>query len=146
MPLNGIRYAPLINGVEPSWASLTVIVAGVIVTGITAIDYEDDQVIENVYGAGQQPVARGYGNISCKGSITLLRSEVESIRAASSTGRLQDIAPFDIVCSFVPVTGGTIITHKLRNCQFKKDSTGLKQGDTKNETAMDLEISNIEWN
>ncbi len=144
--MNGIRFTPLINGVEPSWASLTVVIGGVVVTGITGIDYEDDQVIENVYGAGQQPVARGYGNIQCKGAITLLRSEVENIRTASATGRLQDIAPFDIVCSFVPVTGGQIITHKLRNCQFKKDSTTLKQGDTKNEQVMDLEISHIEWN
>lgn len=144
--MNGIRFTPLINGVEPSWASLTVGIAGAVVTGITGIDYDDDQVVENVYGAGQQPVARGYGNITCKGVITLLRSEVEGIRAASLTGRLQDIAPFDIVCSYVPVGGGQIITHKLRNCQFKKDSTSLKQGDTKNETALDLEISHIEWN
>ncbi len=144
--MNGIRFTPLINGVEPSWASLKVGIAGVVVTGVTAIDYEDDQVIENIYGAGQQPVARGYGNITCKGSISLLRSEIESIRTASPTGRLQDIAPFDIVCSYVPVTGGLIITHKLRNCQFKKDSTSLKQGDTKNETMLDLEISHIEWN
>lgn len=144
--MNGIRFTPLINGVEPSWASLTVVIGGVVVTGITGIDYEDDQVIENVYGAGQQPVARGYGNIQCKGAITLLRSEVENIRTASATGRLQDIAPFDIVCSFVPIQGGQIITHKLRNCQFKKDSTTLKQGDTKNEQVMDLEISHIEWN
>jgi hypothetical protein len=144
--MNGLRFTPLINCVETSWASLTVVIGGVVVTGITGIDYEDDQVIENVYGAGQQPVARGYGNIQCKGAITLLRSEVENIRTASATGRLQDIAPFDIVCSFVPVQGGQIITHKLRNCQFKKDSTTLKQGDTKNEQVMDLEISHIEWN
>lgn len=136
---------PLINGVEPSWANLTVTIAGFPETGIVAIAYDDDQDVENIYGAGQQPVARGYGNIKPTASVTLLRSAIESIRSVSLTGRLQDIAPFDVVVCFVPINSTMIIIHKIRNCQFKKDSVGLKQGDTKNETEYELIPSHIEW-
>ncbi|HNW54787.1 MAG TPA: hypothetical protein PKN21_10990 [Bacteroidales bacterium] len=143
--MNGLRNVPLINGVEPSWANLKVNIAGFPETAITAVTYEDDQVVENIMGAGQVAVARGYGNITPKASVTLLRSAVEAIRASSDTGRLQDIAPFDIVVCFVPMNGTTLITHKLRNCQFTKDSLDIKQGDTKNETTFDLVPSHIEW-
>ena len=116
--INGLRTPPLINGVEPAWANLTVNIAGVPSVGITAIDYDDKQTIENIYGMGQTPIGRGYGNIEPTASITLLMSEVEAIRAASPTGRLQDIAPFDIVVSYTPVNATKITTHRIRNCQF----------------------------
>lgn len=143
--MNGLRQIPLINGVEPSWANLTVNIAGFPEIGITAINYDDEQAIENIYGAGQQPIARGYGNITPKASVTLLRSAVEAIRSASPTGRLQDIAPFDIIVCFVPINGTLLVTHRIRNCQFMKDGLDIKQGDTKNETQFDLIPSHIEF-
>ena len=143
--MNGLREVPLINGEEPSWANLKANIAGFPESGITELNYEDSQVVENIYGAGQQPVGRGYGNITPKAGFTLLRSAVEAMRAASPTGRLQDIAPFDIVACFIPINGTTIITHKIRNCQFTKDGLAIKQGDTKNETSFDLLPSHIEW-
>lgn len=143
--MNGLRQQPLVNGAEPAWANLVVNIAGFPESAITAIAYDDDQVIEDIRGAGQRPVARGYGDITCKGSVTLLRSAIEAIRSASDTRRLQDIAAFDIVCVFLPMNGTTIITHKLRNCQFLNDGMDIKTGDTKNEKQLDLIISHIEW-
>lgn len=143
--MNGLRQVPLINGVEPSWANLTVSIASLPENAITAIDYDDDQDMENIYAAGQTPIARGYGQIKAGAKITLLRSAVESVRASSPTGRLQDIAPFDIVVQFIPMDGGTIITHKIRNCQFRKDSVSTKKGDMSIETDFDLITSHIEW-
>ena len=136
---------PLINGAEPSWGNLKVNIAGFQESAITAINYEDDQAIENIYGAGQIPVGRGYGNITPKASLTVLRSAVEAIRDSSDTRRLQDIAPFDIVVCFIPMNGSKIVIHKIRNCQFTKDALDIKQGDTKNEVTLDLVISHIEW-
>lgn len=144
--MNGLRYTPLINGVEPSWANIAVTIGGFPENAITAISYEDKQNIENIMGAGQRPIARGYGNIECTASITLLRSAIEAIRSASVlTKRLSDIAPFDITVVFTPMNGSALITHKLRNCQFTTDGVEAKQGDTKLEKQMDLIISHIEF-
>jgi hypothetical protein len=142
--MNGIRHLPLINGTEPSWANLVVTIAGVPEIGITKIEYADKQTIDNIYGAGQLPVSRGYGNIEPTCSVTLLRSSVEAIRAASPTGRLQDIANFDIVVCFIPVGSTLIVRHTVRNCQFKDDALAIAQGETKNETTFELIGSHID--
>lgn len=144
--MNGLRALPLINGVEPAWANLTVNIAGFPEVGIRAIEYSEEQAIENIYGAGQRPVGRGYGRIEVKGKVTLLRTAVESMREASPSGRLSDIAPFDIIVMFVPVQGGKIIQHKLRNCQFTTDGLNVTEGDTSIATDFDLVVSHIEWN
>ena len=61
--MNGLRYVPMINGVVHSWSTLAVAITGIPVTGIKKISYKDSQTIENVYGAGQKPIGRGYGRI-----------------------------------------------------------------------------------
>lgn len=143
--MNGLRTPPLINGVEPAWANLVVNIAGFPEVGIRAIEYKDEQEMENIYGAGQVPVGRGYGRITPTASVTLLRTAVEAARTASPTGRLQDIAPFNIVIMFLPINGGKIIKHKLRNCQFKTDELSVSEGDMSNETQLELILSHIDW-
>ncbi len=143
--MNGNRLTPLINGVEYSWADLVVNIAGKPIVGITKIDYDDDQEMENIYGQGQNPIARGYGNIKPTASIGLYMSEVEAIAAVSDTGRLQDIAPFDIIVSFVPLNGGAVVVHKILNCQFTKRADSLAQGATKKELDLPLLPSQIVW-
>lgn len=143
--INGIRTVPLINGVEPAWANLTVNIAGTPVVGIRSLDYGDEQKMQNLYGAGQQPIGRGYGNITPSASVTLLLSEVEAIRASSVTGRLQDIAPFDIIANFLPVNSTKVITHKIRNCQFTDNKVATKQDDVDTEVSLTLLPSHIEW-
>lgn len=133
----------MVNGVEHSWASISTLINGKPVVGITGINYGDEQEMEDIYGVGCQPVARGYGNIKADGDITLLRSEIEAIRAGSPTGRLMDIAPFPITVSYLPVNGQVVKNDTLMNCQFLEDRTGLKQGDTKNEQTLKLIISHI---
>ena len=61
---------PLINGVAHGWCNVVTTIAGVPVTGITAVTYSDEQVVGNGYGAGRHPVNRYYGRIEPKASIT----------------------------------------------------------------------------
>lgn len=143
--MNGIRNNTLINGVLHSWSNLSVNIAGMSVTGINKISYKDSQTIENIYGAGQVPVGRGYGKIECSATIGLERGEVEAIRASSPTGRLQDIAPFDIIVQFLPVNGQKIVTHVIRDVQFKDDGLDAKEGDTSNFTDFELVVGSIKW-
>ena len=60
---------PLINGINYSWANITVIGLGVPFIGITKIDYNAKQEKTNNYGAGSQPVSRGYGRVEYEGSL-----------------------------------------------------------------------------
>lgn len=58
---NGI---PLINGMLCGWADVVVLIGGVPITGIVALDYNDSQVVENKWGAGRYPVGRAKGRIT----------------------------------------------------------------------------------
>lgn len=143
--MNNNRTIPLINGVEHSWADIAVVAANVLLVGITEINYADEQVVENTYGMGSNPVGRGYGNITPSADITISRKEVEALRAASPTGRLQDIEPFDIIVAYIPIKGNTKFTHTIKQCSFANDSASWKQGDTSNSVNLKLVPSVIIW-
>ncbi len=141
----GNNGVPFVNGKLYDWADIVLTIAGVPVTRITGIEYKDDQDIVTKYGAGRYPVGYAKGRITSTGKITLYQEEVEAIQRQSLTGRLQDIAPFDIIVSYLPDTG-IVSTDKLRNCMFKNNGRGWKEGDTGQEVEIDLVMSHIQWN
>jgi hypothetical protein len=140
--MNGI---PLINGNEYSWGDVALTVNGVPVTGCRAIEYAEKRTVENIYGVGSYPVGRGYGNIEVTAKITLLMSEVVALSDAAPNHRLDDVAPFDIIVSYLPVNGLKIVHDRIRNCQFVGNSRAWKQGDTSKEVELELIASNIQW-
>lgn len=139
---NGI---PLINGMLYSWADVVVAINGVPVTGITAINYGDKQDVKNLYGAGRYPVGRSKGRIEPSGNITLYQEEVEAIQRQAPNGRIQDIAPFDIIVTYIP-DSGIVTTDIIRNCQFSENKREWKEGDTGQLVQLELLPSHIDWN
>lgn len=135
---------PLINGKSYEWADIVVNVLGVPVVGITAIDYEERQGMENIYGAGRFPVSRGYGKVEPTAKITLLMEELETIQSVAPNGRIQDIPEFDISVVFLDAALVTR-THKLRNVRFMNNNRRTASGDTSIPVEIDLIISHIEW-
>ncbi len=133
-----------INGKIYDWSSVTVNILGVAVVGIQGIEYKDGQEIEGVYGAGNQVVGIGMGNVKCDGKITLLLNEVNAITKIAPNGRLQEIEPFDIVVAFTG-TGSEIIAHKLRSVKFMENAVTIKQGDKVLAVEIPLFISFIEF-
>ena len=138
---NGI---PLINGQEYAWGDIKTCINGVVVTGITAVSYGDKQDMQNNYGAGRHPVSRSKGRITPSAKITLYMSEVVAISRNSPTGRMQDIAPFDIEVSYLPANG-VIVIDKIRNCQFTENKRDWKEGDMNQQVELELRPSNIEY-
>lgn len=135
---------PLINGIAYSWAQLKINILGANPAGITAISYKEKQEKQNNYGLGNQPVSRSRGKIEYEASISMYQSEVEALQAASPTGRIQDIPPFDIVSAFIP-DGGKIVAHTLHNVEFMENGRDLKQGDMDVVVVLPLIISHISY-
>lgn len=138
---NGIPY---VNGELVGWADIVVTIAGVPITGITGVEYNDEQQVDQKYGAGRYPVGYSKGRITCTGKITLYHEEVVAIQRQAPSGRLQDIAPFNITVSYLPAQG-LPVTDKLRNCLFKKNGRGWSEGDTGKTVDLDLVMSHIDW-
>jgi hypothetical protein len=137
---------PFINGTRHSWASITINLLGRIVTGVSAISYEEKQEKKNNYGAGIFPVSRGLGKYEASAKITLFSYEVDAILKTIGLGkRLIDIEPFDIVVTYMPVGSDLLVNHLIRNAEFTNNKRDIKQGDTVVETEFDLVISHITW-
>jgi hypothetical protein len=138
---NGI---PLINGTEYSWGDIATCINGIVVSGITAVNYGEKQDMQNNYGAGRYPVSRSKGRITASGKITLYMSEVVAIRRSAPGGRIQDIAPFTIEVSYLP-DNGIIVVDKLMNCQFVENKRDWKEGDMNQQVELELIISHIKF-
>lgn len=112
--------------------------------GIAAISYGEEQDVVNNYGAGRYPVSRSKGKIKPSASVTLSMEEVEALQARTPTGRIQDIAPFDIVVVYLP-KDGVLVTHVIKNCQFTKNAREWKMDDLTQHVALPLIVSHIVW-
>lgn len=135
---------PVVNGTRHSWASIKLNILGRTVTGVTKIDYSSMQKKENNYGAGSEPVSRGRGNSEYKCAIGLYKYEADAIKKLVPSGRLEDIAPFDIVIAYQPTGSDPIVTDILKYCEFTDDKRSSKQGDTKIEQTFDIIIGGIQ--
>lgn len=136
---------PLINGTRHSWASVKINLLGRTVTGVTSIEYDDTQEKTNNYGAGIYPVSRGYGRYEATAKITLAAYEVDAIIAAAGGARLQAIPAFDVVIAFVPTGQDQLVTHYIRNAEFKNNKRSAKEGDTTLPVELELIVSHIDW-
>ena len=121
---NGV---PLVNGMLVAWADIVVLVGGVPITGITGIEYTDDQEIVNKYGAGRYPVGRAKGRITPSAKMTL-----------------QDLPVIEVQVSYLPESG-IVVTDKIRNCHIPTNARKWKEGDTGQEVELPLVPSHIEW-
>lgn len=135
---------PLINGKSYEWADIAINILGVTIVGVTSIEYEEKQGMENIYGAGRFPVSRGYGKVEPTAKITLLMEEVQAIMAVAPLGRIQDIPEFDISVIYLDSALVTV-KHKLRNVRFMSNNRNSSSGDTSVPVEMDLILSHVEW-
>ena len=128
------------------WNNVTTNLFGRDVVGIMEINYSDNTKKENSYGAGGMPVGRTESNYEAKASITLLKEEVDAIKATLPPGkRLQDIDISDIVVEFA-LKSGKINKDKIRNAEFTGTEIAVKQGDGSITVKLELIVSHIDWN
>ena len=138
---NGV---PMVNGMLVGWADIVVLVGGVPITGITGVEYTDEQEIVNKYGAGRYPVGRAKGRITPSAKMTLYQEEVVALQSQSVNGRLQDLPVIEVQVSYLPESG-IVVTDKIRNCHIATNARKWKEGDTGQEVELPLVPSHIEW-
>lgn len=134
---------PLINGINYSWANITVIGLGVPFIGITSIDYKSMQEKANNYGAGSKPVSRGYGRVTYEGSLELYLDDWKRIIAASPNRDPLQIPAFDISVVFAG-TGVLPTTEVLRSVEFLENPMTAAEGDTRLLVTIPILIGDIE--
>ncbi|MDL2315036.1 hypothetical protein LJC16_02120 [Bacteroidales bacterium OttesenSCG-928-C19] len=142
---NPLPEIPLINGVMHSWASIRIPILGVAVTGITGINYGEQDGKENQFGIGRFTIGRGYGNVTTNCDISLYRDVIDALERIAPNGRIQDIPPFDIPVSFI-TAGGKYKKHVLKNFEFTENKVEGQQGATGLISTIACIISHVDWN
>lgn len=137
----------IINGLGEmvGWNKVTVHLLGRNLVGIRKIAYNDETERENEYGAGKMPIGQSEGNYKAEASIELTIDEVHALQQGlPAGGRLQDIAPFDIIVQYE--YQNKIITDRIRNCRFVGNGVEVSQSDKTISRDYTLLVSHIEWN
>lgn len=135
----------MINGRTYDWGMVKTSIGGVSTENCAAINYQDDQEVTAVYAGGRYPVGYGKGRIEASGSITLLMEDVVALQGGAPGGRLQDIAPFNIVVSYLHPTTQKITTDVLESCVFRTNQRNWTEGDTSQQVELPLMIGRIKW-
>jgi hypothetical protein len=137
-----IVIPPLINGRSYSFSDIQINILGLQINGVTDIDYDLKQNMENIYGAGNNPVSRGYGKFEPTAKISLLMEEIENITAVAPQGRLQAIPEFDIIVIYLDAS---LITrrHTLKFCRFMNNPRKSSTGDTSIKCELELIVGDI---
>lgn len=135
----------LINGSAYNWAQIRIQFSNMTtpIIGVTAISYSSAREIENIYGSGDQPIAKSSGNVTYEASITLLKDEVKRIQDASPLGDITLMAPFEIIVSFRSDILDKITTEVLKNVNFMSNATSVAQNDKSISIELPLSISGI---
>ncbi|WP_417366892.1 hypothetical protein [Flavobacterium beibuense] len=132
-------------GTMTGWNNITVNLLGRDLEGITAINYDDTETKENVYGGGKMPVGRSKGNYEATASLTLFKEELDALQGSLPPGkRIQDIAAFDIVVVYER-ENGTIQTDIIHNVEFTNNARDVSQGDGTIAVELELIVSHITW-
>ena len=138
---------PLRNGEMVSFSNIQFDFLSRTVTGVKSINYGSTRAIENLYGAGSQPIGRGSGPVEYTASIELYHEELEALQDAAPGGDITKLTT-DITISFIPANGPnlTIRTHLLKNCAFKNNGRSGSQGDMGMTFELELLPSHIIYN
>lgn len=122
---------PIINGIQYDWGSISIPLLSVTpVTQIVKISYSRKQKKENLYGAGYDPIGRGYGNKEYEASMEMYSDLWFAIIAAAPNNDPLQIPPFDLPIVFAN-NGQSPIKDVLRSVEFLEDPFAASQGDTK---------------
>lgn len=135
----------LINGKFYSWSSIRFNFLGRSVQGVQAINYDDSDEFKAVRGVGKKKMGFTQENQDANGSIKLVAELVEQLQEAVPSGRIQDIAPFDITVSFKDGKG-LLKTHVLKGVKLMKNSREGQSGSTDElSVEIPLFIMDIDW-
>ncbi len=118
------------NSKECEWADMQVLIAGAPVTKIRGIRYKAKKDKEELYAAGDQPVAIQSGNRSYEGEISLLKGALDDINTAAVAALGQDVLDleFDIVITYKAKSNRALKTDLLVGVQVKEFEQGWEQG------------------
>ena len=131
----------VVNGRQYEWGDISFVLGGRMVVGCRKINYKESQDKELLYGKGNRPLSIQKGNIKYDGNVTMLQSEVETLKELARAthgprGSILDLNLNAVVCYGDPSKGDVMVTDMLYNIQFTEGDKGMGQGDKNMEVSL----------
>jgi len=134
------------NSEEYGFNDITVVMLGRPVITLRRVRYKVMQQKDNIYGKGKLPIARGRGQVTFEGNISLLHSDLRALLTSVGGGdNVLAIKPFDIIINYGPAVG-LQSTDILKYVEFTEQEIDVKQGDMFTEVDMPIIIGDIQFN
>lgn len=129
-----------INGKAYDWADVDIKFPGLAIQ-LKEISYDDEQEMEEVYGAGAAPRGYGTGNYKASGKISMLRDDYDDLLAYCKAKKLAfyKMEIPSIVVSYANEGDRTKID-ELKKVKFIRRSNKAAQGDKSLTVDIDLMI------
>ena len=125
------------------FADMTMLLGDRDVTGFRGLKYATKQEKELVYAKGNLPHHIQKGNISFEGEVTVLQTELETLRALGG-GSVLGLRLDAVVAYGNPANGDTLIIDKIIGLEFTEDGKEMKQGDKNMEVTLPFICLRIE--
>jgi hypothetical protein len=111
----------MFNSKQYEYADITLELGGRVVTGARGVKYSSKQEKELVYAKGSEPQHIQRGNLSYEGEITVLQSELETLRALGK-GSVLSLRLDAVVVYGNPSSGDVAVIDKIRGLEFTVNS------------------------
>lgn len=111
-----------------SWAEVEIRVAGLLLTAVQGLTFNNKREFEYLYGKGSAPLAIKSGNESTDGSITVLQSDLEALKDTAPDGDLTRLRNVDIQAAFRN-EDGAMVRYSLTGVQFTENQIEINQND-----------------
>lgn len=137
--------AALINGKSYGWNNVVIRLSNgsLPLVGVKSISYTKSREKENLYGAGSDVTARGYGNYTYEASITITMEELVKIQKSAPSGDILELPMFEIIVTYIHPERGKIVNDIIQNAEFVSVPKNLNQNDKEFPVELELIISGI---
>ena len=122
-------YPVMVNGQNYVWGNIVLSMFGSLIIQVKKITFNEMCDSVNNYGAGNQPVSYGSGNVRYDANIELFYDQWLSILKAAPGNKFYNIGNFTTTINLDGV-GVPFTSSALNNCRFLKNPFESKQGDT----------------
>lgn len=134
---------PLINGHRYSFSSIEFGANGIVMRGVSSIDYGDELTPGKMRGTGPNVIGRTRGEYDGDASIEMYRLEWENLKSTLGTNGVGFGETSFPVTVMYGETGQPVVTDTLEGCRITKVRTGGAEGSDPTKVTLTIDLTRI---
>lgn len=131
------------NTKEYGWKDIKIVANGVVIKA-TNVSYNPAQEKEYLHASGSEPNSIQAGNRTYEGSLSMLQSSLDALKAATGVNHAIDIPGFTMIVAYGPTADGRPIqADKLQGVEIDSSEKSMSQNDKNMEVELPIKALKI---